>query len=301
MSDLGLRKLAKNISVTLGRQIGTGLFQFVTLVIIARVYGPEGNGAYTVTLLLPSTLATLLNLGIAPANVYFLGSRKVSPLVAFRRTLQLFVIIAVIGFVVGGLIVKFFSEAWFPGIPEHLLWLALLIFPTSLLISFVSSVFQGLQQFRQFNLVLLIQPFITLIIIVGLMLAGIGGIGWLLSAYLIGSVFTLIYSFQVIKPYLTQKLGPDYKGYRKAVLGYGYKAHLSNILTFINYKADIFLINLFLGPAAAGIYVIAVQLSERLWLLSQAVSTVLLPRLSELSIDEDKRKELTPLITRWVL
>jgi O-antigen/teichoic acid export membrane protein len=61
------------------------------------------------------------------------------------------------------------------------------------------------------------------------------------------------------------------------------------------------LVNFFLGPAAAGVYVIAVQLGERLWMLSQSVSTVILPRLAELSNEEGKRQQLTPLITRWVL
>jgi O-antigen/teichoic acid export membrane protein len=87
----------------------------------------------------------------------------------------------------------------------------------------------------------------------------------------------------------------------KQTLSYGWKAHLSNILAFINYKADVFLANFFLGPAAVGVYVIAVTLAEKLWLMSQAVSTVLLPRLAQLNTDEAKRKELTPLITRWVL
>jgi O-antigen/teichoic acid export membrane protein len=46
--------------------------------------------------------------------------------------------------------------------------------------------------------------------------------------------------------------------------------------------------------------VIAVQIGERLWILSQAVSTVLLPRLAELHADERVRVRLTPLISRWV-
>jgi O-antigen/teichoic acid export membrane protein len=73
------------------------------------------------------------------------------------------------------------------------------------------------------------------------------------------------------------------------------------MLAFINYKADVLLVNFFLGPGVVGIYVIAVALAEKLWLMSQAASTVLLPRLAELSADDAKRKELTPFITRWVL
>lgn len=60
----------------------------------------------------------------------------------------------------------------------------------------------------------------------------------------------------------------------------------------MNYRADIFLVNLFLTPAATGIYVIAVQVSEKLWMPSQAASTVLLPRLSAMQQTPEARKDL---------
>lgn len=301
MKGLGLRKLLGNVVSTLGRQVGAGLLQLATIAVIARVFGPEGNGAYTIALLLPTLLASFLNLGIAPANVYYLGSRQVSPLVAWQSSLKLYTSIVVIGLAIGTTVLLLFGESWFPGIPTSLLWVALLIFPVSLLLSLVSSLFQGLQRFGQFNIVLLLQPLLTLVIIVALLLMKIQGIAWLLLAYLIATLVTLCVSLKVLKPLLVIDCDQQFSGYRKAVLSYGYKAHLSNILTFVNYKADIFLVNLIIGPAAAGSYVVAVQISERLWLLSQAVSTVLLPRLSELSDDEDKRKALTSLVARWVL
>lgn len=43
------------------------------------------------------------------------------------------------------------------------------------------------------------------------------------------------------------------------------------------------------------------QITERLWLLSQAVATVALPRLSNLSDCEASRCALTPLLTRLTL
>ena len=77
------------------------------------------------------------------------------------------------------------------------------------------------------------------------------------------------------------------------------KAHLSNILTFINYRADLFLISFFLNPAAVGLYVIAVNISERLWIFSQAISSVLFPRISSARDDLD-RNRVTSTISRNV-
>lgn len=301
MKGLELRRLLGNVASTLGRQVGAGLLQLATLAVIARVFGPEGNGVYTIALLLPTLLATLLNLGVAPANVYYLGSRQVSPLAAWQSSLKLYMNIVIVGLTIGAAVLYLFGESWFPGVSKSLLWVALLIFPVSLLLSFVSSLFQGLQRFGHFNLVLLLQPLLTLLITGALLLIKMQDIAWLLLAYLTASLVTLCVSLKVLRPLLVRDCDNQFPEYGKAVLSYGYKAHLSNILTFVNYKADIFLVNLIIGPAAAGSYVVAVQLSERLWLLSQAMSTVLLPRLSELSNDEDKRKVLTSLIVRWVL
>jgi O-antigen/teichoic acid export membrane protein len=301
VKGLGLRKLLANIATTLGRQLASGLLQFLTVVAIARVYGAEGNGIYSVALLLPTTIATLLNLGVGPANVYFLGAKKVATRAAWRSTLMLFFCISIVGLSVGSFVLIYGAGKLFPTIPISALWVALLTFPVTLLLSLISSFFQGLQKFDKFNIVVLQQPLLTLIFTLSLAFWGAKNIEWQLWAYCGGSVVALALALNAIKPYL--KMGTDqvFEGYGRAVVKYGYKAHIANILAFINYKIDLFLVNFFLGPVSTGIYAVAVQFAERLWLISQAVSTVLLPKLSELSSAEEKRRLLTPFITRWVL
>lgn len=301
MKDLGLRRLFNNALATFGRQLSAGLLQLLTLAIIARTYGAEGSGAYTIALLLPTILASLLNMGIAPANVYYLATSKVTTLTAWNRILKLYTVIVLIGLTIGIIGLQIFAEKWFPGIPSLWLWLALTSFPVTLLLLFISSFFQGLQKFKQLNLTLLLQPLLTLVLVVLLIFTGIKSVGWILSAYLAGSIIALYFAFRTLRPYLLPSGEDELNDYGNAILNYGYKAHLSNILAFINYKSDIFLVNFFMGPASVGIYIISIQLSERLWLLSQSVSSVLLPKLSQLSGDEDLRGKLTPLITRWVL
>ena len=226
----------------------------------------------------------------------------VDPARVWTGTLKLYAVTVIGGLLIGGGALIWYSKELFPGVSTMLLWFALLVFPASLFLALISSIFQGLQKFGKFNLILLMQPVLTLLMIASLTLAGVRDIGILLAAYLTSSIVVSLVALQGLKPLLkTHSKVSENVSYEKKALSYGYKAHLSNILAFVNYKADIFLVNLFLGPAQAGLYVIAVQLSERLWLLSKGVSTVLLPRLSQLSEDEATRKMLTPLITRWVL
>lgn len=86
MSGLGLKKLAVNAAATLGRQVSSGLLQIITLAVIGRFFGAEGTGIYTLALLLPTMLATFLNIGIGSANVYYIGSNQVGAAQAWSAT-----------------------------------------------------------------------------------------------------------------------------------------------------------------------------------------------------------------------
>jgi len=88
--------------------------------------------------------------------------------------------------------------------------------------------------------------------------------------------------------------------YIKDVTSYGIKAHMGNIMGFLNYRLDMFIVSGFLNPAAVGFYSIAVGMAEKIWLVANSASTVLFPRVSS-ETDEQKRKEFTPIVSRNVL
>ncbi|MDA3876477.1 MAG: flippase [Halothiobacillus sp.] len=303
MYGLGLKSLSVNFTATLGRQVGAGLLGLVTAAIIARVYGPEGNGAFAIALLLPGMLGTFLNFGIGSANIYFLGSSQVTVREAIRTNLRFFLWLMVIGLMVGVSVMIWKGEEFFPGVRPALLWLALPIFPIALLSAFLMSIFQGLQEFRMYNKLLIIKPILFLGALSLVTLSGNKRLELLIGVQLLTSFIVLVVTAVIIKRlYIaSSEDGATTGDYSKRAIGYGWKAHLGNILAFVNYKADIFLVNFFMTPLSAGVYVVAVALAERLWLISSAVSTVLLPRLAQLSSDEESRKRLTPLISRLVL
>lgn len=57
---------------------------------------------------------------------------------------------------------------------------------------------------------------------------------------------------------------------------------------------------MFLNPAAVGLYGVAVSIAERLWIVSQSISSVLYPAISS-SSDVDSKNKLTSVISRNVL
>ena len=52
-------------------------------------------------------------------------------------------------------------------------------------------------------------------------------------------------------------------------------AYIGNIASFLNYKLDFWIVNEYCGTSKLGVYSLAAQLSQLLWILPQAVSSVL--------------------------
>lgn len=299
MSNLGLKQLGKNTSLTLGRQMLTALLGLLTAIILARLLGPNGNGVYQMVLLLPTMVVTLSNLGIGSGTVYYVARRDYSLQTIITANLVLAIIISAIACIIAVLLVHFCGDKLFPGIPKSLLLDIILVIPISILQSYLLTVFQGLQDFKVYNRISIVpQAVILLLVVLEVWVLG-GGVKAAIVAYILGNIFALMMTIYYLNPYIDYKLAFD-KEFAEKIIGYGIKVHLSNILAFLNYRLDMFLLNCFLNPAAVGLYSIAVQIAERLWIISQAVSTVMLPRISELKDDEESRRQITPLISRWV-
>lgn len=290
--------LLGNIRITLGSQLLAAFAQFLLVVLIARHLGPEGNGSYAMAILLSTLLANFLSFGIGPATVYYVSRREFTLHQVLVGNLRLGYIVSVGGVLVSFLLILFWGERFFPGIPAVLLYLGLFSFPLTLLAAYLNAVLQGLESFRTFNLTVLLPPYVNLLgVVVVLYVLGYGAVG-AMAAHLIGQLVGLTLVLALLKKDiesadLKEAKIPDTREYMRKIISYGWRAHLSNILAFVNYRADIFLVNFFMAPLYTGIYVIAVQIAERLWMLSQAASTVLLPRLSAMHGDPEARLALT--------
>lgn len=289
----------KNISITFFRQIIAAITQLLVVVLIARELGPVGNGFYSMAVLLPTMISSFLNLGLSPATVYYTGRKDFPINLVVKENIKLAFWVSLSGLIIIVPVLIFWGEYLFPNIPDKLLYIALTAFPLLVFLSFISSIIQGLEDFKAFNVSILTPPVVTLIGTLLSLFVFSFGITGILVAFVLGQLMALIIVLFYIKRFINSSYSmglnkdKERKAYRSKVLNYGWKAHLSNIITFINYRTDVYLVNFFISPAATGLYMIAVQIAEKLWMPSQAVSTVLLPKLSSMVDNPKKRLELT--------
>jgi len=293
-------KFVRETAVTFTSGVLSLLIGVGTSIILARVLGPEGKGIYTLATLLPSLIVTFGNLGIGPATVYYVARGDLRRPEILGNNVLLSLGLSGVGVLAGLIVVLFFREIVFPGVLPGYLLLALVLVPVEFFFLYVNYVLLGAQRIKEFNYVRIAQSALFLGFI-ALALLGLGaGVN---GAILAGLSTWLVVDALVFR--LAKKVagGIDLKPnayYIKRALTYGLQAHLANILGFLNYRVDMFLVNWFLGPAAVGLYAVGVGVGEKLWMISQAASTVLFPRVAAEN-EEERRKEFTPLVARTVL
>ena len=224
----------------------------------------------------------MLNSGLSASTVYFIGKKKYTDDEVYSTNLLSSLLLSILYAFRWCNSFIFFKDYFFEGLASQLLLYTLLILPLIYLQRNLQTIFQGKEEFEKFNLVVILNQFGLLffffLFLYALDLGLIGAIFSFASSQLLmlfASFYFLRQSYGLFWPkkYSIQ--------YLKEGFAFGLKGHLSNVLSFVNYRIDMFLIAYFIDDVAVGIYSIAVLLAERIWLVSQSVSTVLFARICQ--------------------
>jgi len=89
---------------------------------------------------------------------------------------------------------------------------------------------------------------------------------------------------------------------RLETLRFGIRGQAGNLLQFVSYRFDVMLVSLWVGQAALGVYAVGVLFAEALWLLPNALGTVLLSHTARSTKEEaDRRIRLVFPFTFWLV
>jgi len=283
----------------LSARVTSLLLGIATSVVLARWLGPEGKGLYSLAVLLPTLLVTLLNLGVGPSTVFHLARRDFSAATARSGNLLLALLLGIAGVIVGGVLVLLLPSRLFPGVPQVYLYAVLLLIPLRLAHSYLQHVLQGIQEFGKYSLFAVLHSLLLLLLVLLILVVLGRGIGGALLATGLAALGTLAIQIGDAqrREAIRLRVSIDYV---KRVLSYGWKAHLATVTGFLNYRIDMLLVNAYLGAVPVGLYSVGVGLVEKLWLIPNAASAVLYPRVSG-ETRESERKWITAIVTRTTL
>jgi O-antigen/teichoic acid export membrane protein len=267
--------LSAAIGSTLLRQLLSSSLYFVALWVTTRQLGPHDNGLLVTALLLPQTLYAFMNLGLAPSHVFHMSSGIGSP-----RTMRRMNWCLALGLWAGAaLALALTGEAtigrYLPGTAKQTALYASLLFPMMLLAAWTSALIQGARDYPTYNKTALTQPFVFC---AGVLLLGATdsiNITSVLACHILSQASLWLVGEMRVRGYVAPLTGPGLK-FGTAV-AFGLRAHLSNVITFLNYRVALYLVSFLLDPAAAGRYALSIQLAEVLWMIASAASVVVFP------------------------
>lgn len=278
---------AKNSFYTLISNIIIICIGFLTSFIISRMLGAELQGVYNLAVLIPNMMYNFLNFGQDTSTMYFLSNRTIKKREAINNMLPILLIYTVISTLFGGLFVFMLKDSMFNEVPYLTLIFALLISPLTFFNNNLSAILKSEGKFTVFNKIQIINKIIYFVICTLLF--------FFINVNLViaGNIIILVIS--IITMWRKLELGKVKfkfnKEYQKKSISYGFKSYLANMITFLNYRLDTFLIKaLSKSTMAVGQYGVSVSLAEQVWVFASAISSVMFPYVTSIESDEEKSK-----------
>jgi O-antigen/teichoic acid export membrane protein len=293
-----IKSFVKNTAYTFFAGIIQLVLGLISSVILARVLGPNDRGVFALASLFPVLLITITNLGIGPATAYFVAQKKYTIGEVLGTNFLLSIVLGTASILIGTGIILSLHQFLFPTVEKFLLFIALAIVPFNLVTQHTGiSILLGAQLIKKYNLAQIVQTTATVIFIVIFLILFRMGVAGALLGTVLASILVSILIFGWLK---AETQIHDLKlssVYLRDLIKYGLQTNLGNIVGFLNYRVEIFIMGALLPTSAVGFYSIASGLAEKLWLVSHSASTVLFPVVSS-EKDEDELKSFTPLVSR---
>jgi O-antigen/teichoic acid export membrane protein len=274
-----------------------------TSVLIARTVGPTGKGTLDLIIATAALLAMVLSVSLPQGVTFVVAQGKAAANVIASQLLFVSVVQALIVFVV--LTFLRFTDYFQLFLPNWGWWVVAGVVAyvwVDLLTKFWAAVLTGQQEIAVVNnseFVGRVAQFTTLFILAAaLYLSGKQLSVGLLFLVALGAS-TLINILLLVSLGFRFQLSRDLSGLRGA-LAFAVPCYAANLAQFLNYKLDVFVVGFFAGAASVGRYTLAVSLGQLLWLMSNSVASVLLPKIAA-STGDDSSVRHTARVTRLSL
>lgn len=275
----------------------------VTSVLIARSVGPAGKGSLDLIIATSALLGMVLSMSLPQGVTFVVAQGKVAANVIASQLIVVSLLQAMVALIVLSLL-QFtpYFEMFLPNWGLLVIAGVVLYVWVDLVTKFWSGILAGQQQIAVVNnaeFVGRVAQFLSIFILS----AALYFSGRQLS---VGVLFVVTLSASVlINVLLLTSLGFKFRLSRdltglRAAANFAVPCYAANVAQFLNYKLDVFVVGYFLGKASVGRYTLAVSLGQLLWLMSNSVATVLLPKIAA-STDEGVNIRHTARVTRLSL
>jgi O-antigen/teichoic acid export membrane protein len=273
------RRIASGGAALFGAEVVGNAGFFVAAVLLARGLSPSDRGTVAFLTVAAVVVARVIGLGMRQATTVFAAQRPndraalLSNLIFFNGTgavlggaLTALVLLALTGHLPGGI-----GRTEITLLVASLLGIALLDAGNSFLL--------GCQRFRQRALITAGAPWLWVVLVLAL------SIGAGLTVTRVMFIWAIMQGVAAVIVLLACLRGIGLGRLNRALLresiGFGVRAWLGNLATFLTFRADYLIMGFLATEAALGFYAVAVNASEVLLLVPGALTMALLPVISQ--------------------
>jgi O-antigen/teichoic acid export membrane protein len=265
-----------------------------TTILVAHVLGPSGFGAYVVAQTLLIVLMVVATLGVDHGILYYVSSGRWSPGSAFRGSQRLALVCGVTG-AAAGVLARILVPQAFHGLSLAIAVVAAAALPFALSWFYGSYVALATGRYEGYVLPPALQSLLALCLVSGL--AIVDGVPGAVLGFVLAHVITAFVRYVASRRAFAPEPGATEtdRGQLHRAVGFGIKGYASNSLQVINYRLDLFILNASAIGVAVGHYALAASVTSVMWLLPQALSDVLFPRVAALSERSGEHSEMLRL------
>ncbi len=277
--------LIQKVIETFSTRVFLIVASLITSVIIARSLGPEGRGLYALALTIGMIGVQFSNLGLHSSNTFYIAKNPNLLPSLLGNSLTVGFVFGSFCAVTAGLLFHFIPDI--APIQGILLLLALAWIPFGLVFLLTQNLLIGIQEIRSYNKIEIFNKTLSILLIIVIVWANRSTAETIFLAALIALIFSTILIFRSLTKHLSRPPHLSFSIFKRN-LPYGIKSYLGSFIAFLLLRVDLLMVNQMLGKKETGLYDIAINLSEMVYLFPLVVSTILFPKLSALQDVKEK-------------
>lgn len=268
--------LARSVTLNLVGTIASLIIGFASSLLVARWLGSADRGLFGLMQSAAETIANVAGLGVPFAVVYHAARKRSNQRAIFGNGLAYTAVLAAVFIPIAWLFHDDIAGAIARGQGGRLWILAAVVVPMTFLYWTTHNQLHAALRFGALNALLVLSKLAALLaVVVGVGVLG-GGVAGALAALIASSLVAAAGTVVVLR-------GPrptlDGRIFRE-LLHYGVRAQVGTIFQVVNYRLDVFILQIYRPLSSVGYYVVAQIVAELTTVLAAAFQATLLPLIS---------------------
>src|SRR5271167_3072760 len=253
-------------------------------IFVARLLGPSGAGGYAIALSFIALLTVASTLGIEHGIAYYVSAGRWRAESAYRDAQRVALLAGLLGAGLG-MLARLALPSAFGGLSVATTAVAAFALPFALSWFYFTYIALAIDRYEAYTLPPALQSSValTLVALLGALYGLPGAVVGLLCSHVLTALVAGVAARRILRARPPASRPTHELAQLRRAIAFGIKGYAANALQVINFRLDLFILASVVATAEVGHYAVAVSVTSVIWLLPQALSDVLFPRVAALS------------------